>query len=568
MASPRHVAGLLLLPWLVWARAPGDEEPPWETADDAQMVLGAVQQVINDPLDDVSCTTQRCDPEDHLYCAPPMRVCRQFDPCVGVHGATGRVCLHKNLWPWWPDDVALLITIFIIGICGGITGIGGGGLNVPMLMLWSLFDIKEAVPLSHAAIVGNSLVMLCFNAPQRHPAAPTRPLIHYELALLLLPAMLAGSNLGVLVGRVFPPTLLILLSLVLLAFTSLKTLVKGRKLAKANHLAREATPGEALLNGTAGRGCESPQHAFFAAFGDAPMPVKIWPSLPSTLQSTATGSNCNSTVSCSSPHNDVDINDGRHFAFQRSWSGTVMQVGAACAMTPVRRPAGLVSPTAAPEKLRVPWLCICVMVVSVIAVSVDSILMKEEPMCSVAYWVTFAMLYPIAVATVAFGAGFMGQLAKYHEERGERVEGEVVVTPRTLVTYPAAMTLVGLVSGLLGLGGGEFMVPLMLEMGLPPRVAGATSGFIMLLTTLTDIAHYGITGVLQAFMQYCIAMFCVASCGGLVGLILRDTRYCKANSHLIVYLLAGLLASSGALLGFRGLYHATLDWELKPFCPR
>merc|ERR1719265_2984157 len=77
--------------------------------------------------------------------------------------------------------------------------------------------------------------------PQPHPTVPQRPLIHYEMALLLLPAMLGGNSLGVVVGRVFPPTLLVILSLVLLVVAATKTAAKGRSAARQAKAAREAT---------------------------------------------------------------------------------------------------------------------------------------------------------------------------------------------------------------------------------------------------------------------------------------------------------------------------------------
>jgi len=431
-----------------------------------------------------------------------------------------------------------------------MTGIGGGGLNVPMLMLWSVFEIKEAVPLSHSAIVGNAFVMLFFNMPQRHPGAPQRPLIHYELALLILPAMLAGSNLGVLVSRVFPPTLLIILSLVLLLFATLKTLKRGLHMSKANRQARDtATAGSPLLNGAP------------LAMPGASLPMKIWPSLPTTAEQSP------SSVSGAS-----EVRGGRH----RSWSGT--QMGSNTAQNPITREAILAQlglgrdsvgkVAEGPGKMRVPWTCIGLMLVCSAAFTVDSVIMKQGRMCSVSYWVTFGLLYPAALVSVLCGVWSMKKLAAWHVDRGDGpIEGEVIITTRTLILYPTAMLLVGLVAGLLGLGGGEFMVPLLLEMGLQTRVAGATSGFIMLLTTITEVTHYLVAGTLQAFLQYASSVLVVAALGGLLGLILRDTAYAKANSHLIVYLLAGLLFSSGLLLGFRGLYHQQPDWQFRSFCP-
>merc|ERR1712050_446308 len=112
------------------------------------------------------------------------------------------------------------------------------------------------------------------------------------------------------------------------------------------------------------------------------------------------------------------------------------------------------------------------------------------------------------------------------------------------------------------------MVPLMLEMGLPTRVASFTSGFLMLFTTGSNIVHYYIAGTLQKFLGYATGMFFVAMSGGLIGLILRDTTYAKANVHIVVYVLAGLLAGGGVLLAVRGLFNVEYEWGFKAFCPK
>merc|ERR1719199_1653388 len=99
-------------------------------------------------------------------------------------------------------------------------------------MMINSFGIKEAVPLSHSAVMGNAFAQLLVNVRQRHPSAPSRPLIHFELAILALPAQLGGNSIGVVIGRVFPPTLLIILSLLMLALAATKTFMKGSEVYK------------------------------------------------------------------------------------------------------------------------------------------------------------------------------------------------------------------------------------------------------------------------------------------------------------------------------------------------
>merc|ERR1712196_570558 len=74
--------------------------------------------------------------------------------------------------------------------------------------------------------MGNSIAQLFLNVRGRHPLM-NRPLIDYTLPLLLLPAQLSGSSIGVIIGKVFPGTVLIILAVCLLLLATFKTLKRG-----------------------------------------------------------------------------------------------------------------------------------------------------------------------------------------------------------------------------------------------------------------------------------------------------------------------------------------------------
>ena len=61
---------------------------------------------------------------------------------------------------------------------GPASGVGGGGLYVPVLILAAGLSSQAAVPISTAIIFGNAFASLAFNAGQRHPTAD-RPLATY-----------------------------------------------------------------------------------------------------------------------------------------------------------------------------------------------------------------------------------------------------------------------------------------------------------------------------------------------------------------------------------------------------
>lgn len=61
---------------------------------------------------------------------------------------------------------------------------------------------------------------------QRHPKAD-RPLIAYDVALVLEPMTLAGTVIGVMLNSILPTWLITIMLVALLGFTARKTLLKG-----------------------------------------------------------------------------------------------------------------------------------------------------------------------------------------------------------------------------------------------------------------------------------------------------------------------------------------------------
>jgi len=233
-------------------------------------------------------------------------------------------------------------------------------------------------------------------------------------------------------------------------------------------------------------------------------------------------------------------------------------------------PAGEEARELEPVKMRIPWKVVGFMLAFNIAFFIDYALMSSDvtgtKRCSWLYWVALIGLYPFVFGALGFGHKSMQALAKFHEDRGdEPVEGDPVVSLKLVIVFSAVALIIGLVAGLLGLGGGEFTVPLMLEFGLLPRVAASTSGFLMVFTTSSNVVHYLVAGTIEPFFGYGVACFILAGIGAGVGVVLRDSEWMRERSYLLVYLIATILGSSGFLLVARGgLSH--IDFDFGSFC--
>ena len=168
-------------------------------------------------------------------------------------------CVHKPLLE--PHltviDTGAMGFVFVIAALALASGIGGGGIYVPMLNLLLRFRPHVAVGLSQALIFGGSLGALVVNVQERHPASHTRPLIDYGLAAFLSPAEMAGAQLGVILNQALPSPVILITMACLLSVLAVRTLRKG-----ADALAKERRAAYTQPEGTEeGRLLQAPSAA-------------------------------------------------------------------------------------------------------------------------------------------------------------------------------------------------------------------------------------------------------------------------------------------------------------------
>jgi uncharacterized membrane protein YfcA len=72
------------------------------------------------------------------------------------------------------------------------SGIGGGGILVPVYIIIFHFKPKQAVALSNLCIFGNAIINIIVYGMRRHPLAD-RPLVDWDLLLIFEPLTIAGA---------------------------------------------------------------------------------------------------------------------------------------------------------------------------------------------------------------------------------------------------------------------------------------------------------------------------------------------------------------------------------------
>eukprot|EP01128_Nolandella_sp_AFSM9_P006016 TRINITY_DN3023_c0_g1_i1.p1 TRINITY_DN3023_c0_g1~~TRINITY_DN3023_c0_g1_i1.p1 ORF type:complete len:241 (-),score=60.07 TRINITY_DN3023_c0_g1_i1:76-735(-) len=135
---------------------------------------------------------------------------------------SGHYCVHKDLWPLVARDYLVTALLLFGGMIAAGGGIGGGGVFIPVLILVGGFSPKHAIPLSNLLIGGASIANYIQMGPKRHPLVD-RPLIDYNIALIMQPIALAGTILGVLFNQLFPDWLILGLLIIVLVVSVWRT---------------------------------------------------------------------------------------------------------------------------------------------------------------------------------------------------------------------------------------------------------------------------------------------------------------------------------------------------------
>jgi len=88
-----------------------------------------------------------------------------------------------------------------------VSGIGGGGIIVSLLMVFYKLSTKEAIAVSGFTILTGSFVRFLMTLNKRHPEKDA-PIIDYALTNIMLPMVLTGSMCGVFLNLMLPNIIL------------------------------------------------------------------------------------------------------------------------------------------------------------------------------------------------------------------------------------------------------------------------------------------------------------------------------------------------------------------------
>ena len=372
--------------------------------------------------------------------------------------------LPPNVFPLrYPRDY-LGFGCAIIGLllaAGG--GIGGGGMLVPIYILLLQFPVKHAIPLASITVFGGAIANNLLNVKKCHPLFPQRPVIDWDLMILLVPAMIAGAVVGAVLNKILPDLLLAVLMLLVLSITAKETLVKAVKMHREEAMVI-VDGGKCRGDGGSGGGGDEKRMGIMdyeGNNGSSPRATEETPLIVSSSNEMHLETDCIIEI-----HHD-------HRRGEKSMRRQCID-----------------------DAIKLISLFVIVAIVDVIQKSAQS--------CGAyCHWGSEGLLFfIIALFTYRVRSDILQRRKSFGP-----IVSEIGWDESNTTMYPIFSISAGLVAGMFGIGGGIIVGPLMLAIGVHPQVASATSACMVLFTSATSTLSFIIFGYLRSdYAAFCLVL--------------------------------------------------------------
>lgn len=170
---------------------------------------------------------------------------------------------------------------------------------------------------------------------------------------------------------------------------------------------------------------------------------------------------------------------------------------------------------------------------------------------SFAFWFLTCMVFAWVVGVSLYVRGDLIKMYYLKAKVGYKyAKGDIEWNEWATIKYPCVCFFAGFFAGMFGVGGGIVKGPLMLEMGVDPRVAAASSACMILFTSFTATTSFYIFDLL--IYDYAVWLFLIGfvftSAGqyGLTYLMKKSNR----NSY-IIFSIGAVVGLSAVLMGLQ-----------------
>jgi len=503
---------------------------------------------------------RRCGP--HLFCVEGHPSCEEFctrsEECqrfpLNQCSETSFICQHKRLFAdtAGPDIGAAFLFFGISGLALS-AGIGGGGLYVPLLTIILGFSVHQATALSQACLAGGSSSALVYNLRQHHPSGD-KPMIDYDLVLIMGPMLLAGAVFGSIMNSVAPSWLIALMLVVVLTHSAYKAFEKAITTWRKESPGELGLPQDARLSKNPIDRCMrllAGQHEHGSL---PPMSAPAQISIPKQVAVVAAPAVDQAEI-------DLDIKGEPQLPPQSECSTEAPETIQATS-------------NKHPQFPREPLI----LFITTWAVVLLSIFARGGPAtsglvpyCSSGYW-SLAML---TAAVLAFISLVSARRTIDAHAKADAIPAAQFDSPTSLATAASKIEgfewsqrgatrimlwslLAGTLAAMCGIGGGMIMGPRLLDLGFSPQVQSATTATTLFVMSTSTCLAFLVEGIAPA--DYACWLALATSMGAVVGKTIVGWIVKKfRRPSVIMFILAGIIATSVIVMSLTAIIDVADD---------
>jgi len=444
-------------------------------------------------------------------------------------------------------------------------GIGGGGLLFPLIVMVMNFTPKEAIVLSHAGVFGNCLGQATFYIANALRVRNQRSRGNGDegrtddgglyravtgAVLVILPGLLAGGSTAITLQGLVPSTVVLILALFALSLGVVKTTMKAIKMWKEEE---DAALGQVNVMSSPIDENESTD----SEEGDDDDPAFQYKAMVSR-GTDLSGDGANDESSDTGPYQAHDDSIVR----ERTCCGGIFPCTAEkliflCWILDAT--TFLVQKSSSITKCSTGYfiLAFLPLIIGVIFIWRGRVLLvnRREVEC--------------AVANQGRDGGNTTNDAVEDNMQTRAIEGQ----PQSATTafdvlvwwLPLAAFIVGLLSALLGIGGGEILGPTLLLLNMNPLHSSTTTSVVALLNSGTNTLHNFTAGLIIS-PGYFASIWCVGLVSGGLGRAFSMILSARSGKNsIIAFSLSGLLGIATALVVIE-LVKSPPEWKSEGVC--
>lgn len=366
------------------------------------------------------------------------------------------------------------------------SGLGGGLLFIPVLLLIMNFYPHEAIPISKIVIFAGAITSFIQNTKVKRPGRNTKAL-NYNLVIVNAPNLLLGTILGVTLNKILPNSLILFLLCMLLFFYSFKTFKTFLKIY------REENSGEL--------------HSMSSQFN---------------------------TISQRSVNNDINQQE------ERPVESEIYK-----------------------DRFLLRWDKLKYIIIPFLIMAGLSILRESEIVskCSAIYWILMFSFLAIVLIYDYFIYNHIQTEYSYRKIIGFPYDDrDINWTNQTIIKLCFIGFLAGFIAGVIGIGGGVVLGPILLDLGVHPIVGTVTTNMLVLITSSSTTFQFILFKMLN--IEYGIICIIFSALGSYCGTYLVNTYVKKTGKQsFIVLVLFCVVIISAIVLPLSSLINILEDYN-------